>query len=335
MRCALAAVLLMVVATAPIPAAGGDDADVCRNGEGDARIAACTRIVESSATPQERALAFDNRAEERRRQSLWADAAADYGRAIELEPTVKRYSDRGHSYYLSGQYARALKDFDKVAASTPNDAFNARYRAKTLWKLGETDRAFAEFGKAISLAPDDADLHVARADAYLEQKNYAMALPDLDKAIALEPDLTSAYLKRAEAHHRLGDKEKAIADVTRVTEIAPKDTVGYLNRALMYEDLGDYQAALADYDKLIALKTPDDGWYRERRAALIEKGAMAPTATAAVPPPPVEQSDTEEAAPAAPESAAEGDARAAAEREIDCKRFVPAVNLIVSVPCHD
>jgi hypothetical protein len=54
-----------------------------------------------------------------------------------------------------------------------------------------------------------------------------------------------------------------------------------------------------------------------------------------VPPPPVEQSDTEEAAPAAPESAAEGDARAAAEREIDCKRFVPAVNLIVSVPCHD
>jgi tetratricopeptide (TPR) repeat protein len=123
-----------------------------------------------------------------------------------------------------------------------------------------------------------------------------------------------------------------------VTELEPDDASGYLNRALIYEDVGNFDAALADYDKLIVLR-PGDQWYVDRRASLIEKhGLAARPAVAAAPPTSAKQAGTEASAAATPPaktSEAEGHAASKPNEELDCKKFVPAVNIVVSVPCLD
>jgi tetratricopeptide (TPR) repeat protein len=338
-RSSLAALIAVAILAQPAQAAGEDDIGSCRSGSGDARLSACTRIIESKgASPSERALAYDHRAEELRRERRYGEAVADLDRAIELDATVPRYRERGFTYYLSDQYVQAISDFDKVIAATPNDAFYLRYRAAAFLKMGDAERAFADFGKAVAAAPDDPDNYVARADAYVERKNYEMALSDLDRAIALKPDRSTSYLRRAEVLYKLGSKDKAIADVTRVTELEPNEASGYLNRALMYEDVGKFDAALADYDTLIVLK-PADQWYVDRRARLIEKeGLAARPAVAAAPPATDKQTGTDAPAaapPAAAASGADGSAAGKPNEELDCKKFVPAVNIVVSVPCLD
>ena len=123
-----------------------------------------------------------------------------------------------------------------------------------------------------------------------------------------------------------------------MTELAPNDASGCLNRALIYEDLGNFDAALADYDKLIVLR-PGDQWYVDRRSRLIEKhGLAARPAVAAAPPTAAKRTGADAPAAATPPAKTSGtDGRAARKpnEERDCKKFVPAVNIIVSVPCLD
>jgi tetratricopeptide (TPR) repeat protein len=112
-------------------------------------------------------------------------------------------------------------------------------------------------------------------------------------------------------HRKLGDGDAELADLTRVIELEPTFQRGLVSRALLYERLGKRDLAIADYDALLA-RSPDEKFYRDRRAALLaKKGAGAPT-----PAPPATQAPTRNAAP-----------------ELDCRVYVAAAGLTVSVPC--
>ena len=69
--------------------------------------------------------------------------------------------------------------------------------------------------------------------------------------------------------------ERTIADFTRAAEVNPTYPIPISNRALLYEQTKQYDLAFADYDKLISLP-PDDTYYRERKAALLDKFAPEP-----------------------------------------------------------
>ncbi|MEI9899028.1 MAG: hypothetical protein WDN31_01645 [Hyphomicrobium sp.] len=86
-----------------------------------------------------------------------------------------------------------------------------------------------------------------------------------------------------------------------------------LHRALSYERLGRTALAIADYDALIAL-APQEGFYRDHRAALVASKHEAP------------------ATPAAKARGAKHPERDA-EADLECKIYVAAVALTVSVPC--
>ena len=322
--------LIVVLGAAPFSARCEDDTQACRSGRGDDRIAACTRLIgNAGASPTDRASALENRAKAYASDSRYADVVADLDRAIEYEPTIPRYRERGFGYYFTDKHAQAIADFDRVVAADPDDDFVLTFRAKTYLKMGDADRAIADLGQAIAVAPGKPDAYVARAEVYRQTKAYMKALPDLDKAISLEPTRVSTYLARAEVHHKLGIHDLAVADLTHVIKLDPDDPSGYLNRALMYEDRGNVEAAVADYDKLISLR-PDDVWYRNRRQALIAKTGQTATPPPAVPsdsaPATVEREATaRKVTPSAP----------APDAKIDCKAFMPAVNIVITVPCRD
>ena len=71
-----------------------------------------------------------------------AEALADYGRAVELDP---RFDDawlgRGLYHFARGRYAEAVDDLDRAAALDPRNAIVHKYRALACDKVGRLREA--------------------------------------------------------------------------------------------------------------------------------------------------------------------------------------------------
>jgi tetratricopeptide (TPR) repeat protein len=281
------------------------------------RIVACTHVIEASKTDEERADAYERRAAGYNKAKDLPKAIADITRAIELAPKTSRIRSRAMYLDDTGDYKQSLADMDKVVAADPKDLFIRWLRAGTLVKVGDTASALAAYGEWIAVAPEDSSPYFLRADLFNKKKDWAAALKDLDRSISLKPDFVPAYLSRAKAHFELGNKDKALADVSRVIASKPDEYVGHVNRALMYENYADGPAALADYDVLVQLQ-PNNNFVRERRAQLVAKYHLPDNPPAPIP----------GAAPATAPSPG-------ADAPIDCRTYVPAVDILIPVPCPE
>jgi tetratricopeptide (TPR) repeat protein len=318
---------LLIVAVLPGSALAENEFRDCEMGsDWRRRVAACTYVLENTSTAPDQAKAYENRAAAHNRGNYMHDAVADITRAIELEPNTRRIRERGWYVYKTEDYKKALTDLDTAVAADPADLFIRGVRVDTLLKLKDTGRALVALDEWISRAPDDLEARAKRAKLNIELKNWEQAVPDLDKVIALKPDMLS-FLQRAEVNFKIGAKDKALADITRYIELDPDEWGGYFNRGLMYENLGNMSAAIADYDALLRLR-PDDSWALDRRKRLIAKYGRTDAPSS-----PAKATETKTAAP--PASASPPTKETEADEPRECRSFVPAVNVIVPVPCMD
>ena len=119
------------------------------------------------------------RANAHRRLQANAEAIADYGTAIRINPDYKdAYFHRGSLLIGVGAFAQAVSAFTEV----------------------------------LRLDPGDGDAHVMRGLAAHEMGEFTHAVADFTRAIAINPDDRDAYIVRARAHEALGDAERAAAD---------------------------------------------------------------------------------------------------------------------------
>ena len=90
-------VLLLALLASPAFGASQKDRDDCAALNGDAQIAACTRVIDDKTESVEnRAAAYDNRGDAWFEKEDYARARADYTAAIELDPNLaSAYSGRG------------------------------------------------------------------------------------------------------------------------------------------------------------------------------------------------------------------------------------------------
>ena len=306
------------------------------------RLKACDRIIgDRSFSTAHRALAYAERASAASRADRKDDAIANLGQSLELEPdNLERRSDRAFMLHHKGEHDKAIADFDKLLAADPTKGFATYFRGLSYLAKGDDTRAFADMAKGIELDPKRAWFYYWRAQENAKRKNDEAALVDLDKSLELEAD-DDAYLLRAELYTQKNEVEKAIADLTRAAEVNPTYPVPLSNRALLYEQTKQYDLAFADYDKLISLR-PDDTYYRERKAALLDKLSrepepiiLKPGSPAAQPTAPLEvESKPVESAPSPkPEPSMAPKPKLAGQGE--CRRFDPIANLTISVACPE
>jgi tetratricopeptide (TPR) repeat protein len=104
------------------------------------------------------------------------------------------YIARGNKYMNLRKYDRAIIEYDKAVAVSPEYMWGLMSRGDAYITKGDYDRAIKDFDKVISLEKDDFDsemlVHGAyekRGVALLKMGKYARAIANFDKAIALEP----------------------------------------------------------------------------------------------------------------------------------------------------
>ena len=99
---------------------------------------------------------------------------------------------RGQAYYESGEYHKAIAEYNKAIELNPNLGLAYFNRAYAYGEIGKYDEAIADYSKAIELNPGDAQAHYNRGLDYYNKGEVSKAVSDLEKCIGLstEPELT-------------------------------------------------------------------------------------------------------------------------------------------------
>lgn len=236
-----------------------DRRDCASHQDLDARIAACTRVVDDKGeAPAQRVLAYRSRGNAYGNRKLHELANLDFAEALKIAPQdLSALFGRARSFAMMGQYDLAITDFTEFLKLNPKGA-----------------RAFNERGLA-----------------YERKGEFDLALADFESALRINPLFDHASNNRGLTHARKGRFEAAIADFGQTIRNEPNYILAYWNRGRAYEELGEYDKALADY-KTASEMTPRPGIDEDKRGktkagqrlpqlqALIAAGKLTPKAIA-------------------------------------------------------
>lgn len=136
---------------------------------------------------------------------------------VDQNDLATAYKNRGDAYDDTGQYERALEDYDR----------------------------------AVTINPLDAEAFNSRGTTYIALERYELAVEDFDRAIRINPSSPATLGNRCFANAVLGKLEQALSDCNEALRIKPKYSGAYASRALAYLKLKRYDDAIADYTALI------------------------------------------------------------------------------------
>ncbi|MFD0070959.1 tetratricopeptide repeat protein [Streptomyces sp. NPDC127166] len=301
-------------------AAAGDDSDAAVLREWGTGLLAALRdeergtitvldmlLRQAGLADYERAKALWVRGQAHRRRRQYAEAFADYDRAIELAPQAPRpYTGRAVIHRDLGAFDRALEDHDRACALASDGERAIGHRGETYRVAGRLDEALADFDRALDIAPTTTWALASRADVLRRLGRPREALTDLDRALVLEPDYIWALVRRSRLRRALGDTGGGLVDLDRAQDLSPDDpwlmgergetlrergryaeavaqydraleldpayTWALGSRALAQHALGRSDLALADLDRALAMD-PDYAWARARRAEIVAVSA--------------------------------------------------------------
>ena len=184
---------------------------VCSTAEPDARIDACTNIIESGYEPAgSLSRAFSNRGAGYRRKGDLVQAMDDYDQAVRLSRANSRaLHNRAVLYGEQKDYDRALTDLDRAIQIDPlyANAWNARCWTRIL--MGQAQQAVGDCTESLRLRPDDAVTLASRALAYLKLNRADRAITGYDAALKLAPKNASVLFGRGLAKHMKGEASAA------------------------------------------------------------------------------------------------------------------------------
>jgi tetratricopeptide (TPR) repeat protein len=154
-------------------------------------------------------------------QQNYADAIADFDRAIALEPNfAAAYYRRGIAYAEQSQFVSAIADIDHAVELSPeNHAYqNGRCRIRILANV-ELNVARSACDETIRLSPDPSSGLLLRGMVGIKQEQWQDAWNDFDRLLQAEPNYATALFGRGLAAIGMGRVDEGERDIARATEV--------------------------------------------------------------------------------------------------------------------
>jgi tetratricopeptide (TPR) repeat protein len=127
----------------------------------------------------------------------------DSGRETKRDLAID-YSNRGHAYKASGEYDKAIADYNVAISLLPNDYHAYDNRAVAYTNQEKYDLALRDYKTALGLSPNNATLFNNRAAIFIARGQYKEAIEDYDLAIRLDPKQGRFYCNRSVAKRKAG-----------------------------------------------------------------------------------------------------------------------------------
>ena len=206
--------------------------------------------------------------------SKYARAVQDYSTIIDRKlqgyNTFEVFYKRGLAYAEFGMNKEALADFDKVVKLYPQFNYGYFYRGSSYWHLGEYDKAIVDFTTAIHLDSKDLHSYFNRGLCYQSEKEYDKALADFSKVIQLDPNFDEAYNQVAMTTYYKGNWVEAEKSFNEYINKFSGLSHAYYNRGMFYTERKDYKKALLDFDYCVQLNPKDGEAHFQKALILLE-----------------------------------------------------------------
>ncbi|MCX7366036.1 MAG: tetratricopeptide repeat protein [Alphaproteobacteria bacterium] len=186
----------------------------------------------------------------------YQEALRHYDSAIDpSNPEALALYRRGVARFGLGQTERALADLTAAIIRDPKEPLAFFERGVVLASRQRAyARAIADFDKVLALSPDNVGALLRRGDAYGQINDFGHALADLDRAILLAPDSAEARVYRGVTRSRQAANVLALADYSEALRLDPRNTEALVNRAALYAASDAADLALRDLDAAIAIQ---------------------------------------------------------------------------------
>ncbi|MFE0135021.1 tetratricopeptide repeat protein [Streptomyces sp. NPDC059037] len=236
-----------------------------------AGLAAALRLLIDRGGFDERGRAFALmvRGKELRESGAYAEALAEYDRAIALDPELARaHYGKALTYMYKDDPVSALALADRADELRPDYTPNLALRGDAYRRLGRYEEAVRELSRALELDPANTEILVDRGMSRYGAGRGDEALVDLDRALDISPDYLWALRCRAHVRTSRQDHVQALADISRAVEVAPEWAPVAHERGDTLRQAGRAEASLADYDRALELDGEYAMAYVGRGAAL-------------------------------------------------------------------
>jgi tetratricopeptide (TPR) repeat protein len=148
-------------------------------------------------------------------QGRWQEAAAEYQKIIDIDPTLRGIHGRLGRVLLSTPQpspeavAQAKKDFEDELEIDPSNA-TAEYVLGELAKGdGDLSAAVTHYTRATKIDAGFSEAFLGLGSALVERKQFAEAIPSLETYEKMAPDSPSGHYQLALAYNGVGRKEDA------------------------------------------------------------------------------------------------------------------------------
>lgn len=226
---------------------------ICQGGFAyeEQRLQACSEVIASpAADASRRAEALVLRGSLRADSAQDARAAADFGRALRIDPTmVRAYIERGQMHFSRDAFESAIRDYDRALEIHPGweEALSLRDAAMRASAEGRMSQ-LEILTRALAERPQDDALWNNRCWLRaVSGEELEFALADCNEAIRLNPRSSEAYDSRGLVNLKRGDNAAALSDYEAALRLAPGSGHYLYGRGVARMRLGQPEAARADF----------------------------------------------------------------------------------------
>lgn len=202
--------------------------------------------------------------------------------------TASSYISAGLEKAKAGNYAGAVKDFDRVLKIDPANNLACFNRGVALLKLKKPYDAEKDFQKACSLGnkegckvaqqlarKEESKAEIVKglladAEAMFTTGRIEDALSKLRIAEDKMPDYAPIFYARARIYFREQRQKEALTNLNQAIELNSSYADAHFMRGLLYRDRKDPSNAMKDFDRDIALDGTNPRSYREKADLLLE-----------------------------------------------------------------
>ena len=185
-----------------------------------------------------------------------------------------RHFEKGNGYAQAGDYRRALVEYGRAIAASPQNPQYYQAYGDAYLHLDDHRQAILQFSRALSLDPNRLEARLKLAEACLAAGEYQRAADEFRLVLDQDPKQMSARIGLARSYQALGKTNSAISQYQNLLKDHPDHLPSHLNLAELYLRGRQMDLAIAQYLAALQLQ-PQDSQLKERLAWLyLEAGKL-------------------------------------------------------------
>ena len=182
-------------------------------------------------------------------------------------PLVAAYCNRGVSLGQKGKFAEAAAAFRKALEIEPNNLAALLGLGAMLNNSYKDKESLATFDRALQVNPKSGAAHAGRGIVLGILGRYQESLDACRRATAIDPTNVDAQTGLGFAAEQLDKHEEARTAFARAVALKPNHENAWRNLGAVLENMGEFRAAVAAFDRALTLDPNDAKAQSHRRSA--------------------------------------------------------------------